>query len=165
MTVTKARSLRVQFTKPYLTNGLMALMRTEDAQVYTSPEKIFKTSMIIGVQKGSTGDTFVRRMCPYSTVATFFSTDNAVRALKRKKIDLYIDDGTTIAWLVSENEAFLSGLFTPLTKDPLAWGVRRGNQQLLDSLNKILDEWERDGKLDKILKKWLPYLRTMRSNL
>ena len=159
MSVTRARRLRIDFTTPYLTNGLMTLMRCDDAERYDSPEKIYATRGTIGVQVGTTADVFVRRKCPWATIATYVTTDDAVRALKTRKIDLFIGDGHTIAWLVSENEADLSGLFVPLTEEYLAWGVRRGDEKLLKSLNGILEEWEKDGTLRRILTKWLPYLK------
>lgn len=65
---------------------------------------------------------------------------------------------TPSGWLASENEADFAGLWTPITEERLAWGIRRDNPELLQSVNGILQKWKQDGTLDMILKKWLPYL-------
>jgi polar amino acid transport system substrate-binding protein len=158
MSITKARKLSVSFTKPYMTNGLMTLMRTSDSQIYTSPEKIYNTSRTIGVVKGTTADVFVQRKCPKATIGTYIRTEDAVRALKRQGVALYIDDGPVIAWLFAQNESKLSALFVPMTEEYTAWAIRPGNEELINKLNIILAEWEKDGTVHRILKKWLPYI-------
>jgi len=159
MSVTKARRLSVSFTQPYITNGLMTLMRTSDSQTYTSPEKIYNTSRTIGVVKGTTADVFVQRKCPKATIGTYIRTEDALRALKRNGITLFIDDGPVIAWLFAQNDSEFSALFVPLTEEYTAWAVRPGNEKLINKLNTILSEWEKDGTVHRILKKWLPYVK------
>jgi len=159
MSVTKARQLQVRFTDPYMTNGLMTLMRSQDAQIFTSPEKIYNTSRSIGVVQGTTADIFVRRKCPRALVATFIRTSDAIQALQRQKIKLFIDDGPIIAWAFSQNSTDFSALFVPLTEEFTAWAVRPDNEKLLKKLNAAIDEWNRDGTTRSILKKWLPYIK------
>ena len=159
MSITKARELNVSFTRPYMTNGLMTLMRTSDSQIYTSPEKIYNTTRSIGVLKGTTADIFAQRKCPKALIATYIRTEDALRALKQQQISLYIDDGPIVAWLFSQDSSALSALFVPLTTEYTAWAVRPDNDRLLSKLNTILKEWEKDGTLHRILKKWLPYMK------
>jgi len=158
ISITKARKLTMSFTRPYMTNGLMTLMRTSDSQIYTSPEKVYNTSRIIGVLKGTTADIFARRKCPKATIGTYIRTSDVVRALKQQQISLYIDDGPVIAWVFSQNATLFSPLFVPLTEEYTAWAVRPDNQKLLKTLNGVLADWEKDGTLRRILKKWLPYI-------
>ena len=158
MSITKARQLNVSFTKPYMTNGLMTLMRTSDSQIYTSTEKIYNMSRTIGVIKDTTADVFVQRKCPKATIGTYIRTEDAVRALRRQGISLFIDDGPVIAWLFSKNDSEFSALFVPMTEEYTAWAIRPGNEELIKKLNIILAEWEKDGTTHNILKRWLPYI-------
>jgi len=158
MSITKARQLRVRFTKPYMTNGLMTLMRSSDSQIYTSQEKIFNTTRNIGVIKGTTADTFARLKCPKATIATYLRAEDVVRGLRQQQISLYIDDGPVIAWLLSKDASTFSALFVPLTKEYTAWAVRPDNEELLTTLNAALDDFEKDGTANRILKRWLPYI-------
>ncbi|MCK5851571.1 transporter substrate-binding domain-containing protein [bacterium] len=158
MSITKSRKLSVSFTRPYMTNGIMTLMRTSDSQIYTSPEKIYNTTRIIGVVKGTTADVFARRKCPKATVGTYIRREDAVRALKQQQISLYISDGPIIAWLFAQNDTEFSALFVPMTEEYTAWAIRPGNDDLIIKLDEILDEWEKDGTIRRILKRWLPYM-------
>ena len=158
MSITKARKLSVSFTRPYMTNGLMTLMRTSDSQIYTSVEKVYNTSQNIGVVKGTTADVFARRKCPRATVGSYIRTEDAVRALKRQGVTLFINDGPIIAWTFAQNDTEFSALFVPMTEEYTAWAIRPGNDDLIKKLDDILDEWEKDGTIRRILKRWLPYM-------
>jgi ABC-type amino acid transport substrate-binding protein len=91
-------------------------------------------------------------------VALSIASDGAL-ALRRRSIDVFVHDGPSIAWLVSANEADLAGIWQPLNRENMAWGVRRDDPQLLAQANEILGTWKRDGTLNDVLVRWLPYLR------
>ena len=81
--------------------------------------------------------------------------------LRRRTIDIFVNDAPSIIWLVSENEANLvaRSLWLPQTEQSYAWGMERGNRVLLDRVNKIIDKWKQDGTRNQVLLKWLPYLQ------
>jgi polar amino acid transport system substrate-binding protein len=89
------------------------------------------------------------------------ASDGAL-ALRRRTIDVFVHDGPSIAWLVSANEADVAGIWQPLNKEDLAWGVRRDDPQFLAQLNDALAAWKRDGTLTETLVRWLPYLKQPR---
>jgi polar amino acid transport system substrate-binding protein len=159
MSVTAARAVRIAFTEPYLEGGLMAAVRTEDARRYGSREALLQTSGTVGVVERTTGDVFVQQNFPTARrVALSLASDGAL-ALRRRTIDVFVHDGPSIAWLVSANEADLAGIWQPLNRESLAWGVRRDDPRLLAQINEILGAWRRDGTLTDVLVRWLPYLR------
>jgi polar amino acid transport system substrate-binding protein len=157
MSVTPARRLRVDFSDPYLKGGVLALMRIRDARQYDTPQKIRGSAARIGVKKDTTGDVFVQRNCPRAEVVALAKPQDAVYELKRGSIDLFIHDGYYVAWLVSENEADFTALWTPLTSEELAWAVNRGNAELLGAVNTILRRWKADGTLASVVRVWLPH--------
>ena len=77
---------------------------------------------------------------------------------------MYIGDAPTVIWLVSENEASISGIWQPLNEEYLAWGMRKEDQDLLARVNAALAQFRLDGRLDMVLHKWLPkqYLEKMK---
>ena len=77
---------------------------------------------------------------------------------------MFIHDSYAIAWLVSQNETTIAGIWTPLTNDYFAWGISRGNPQLLKQVNKILKQWKANGSLDKMLDTWLPLRKNIQWN-
>jgi ABC-type amino acid transport substrate-binding protein len=43
-----------------------------------------------------------------------------------------------------------------LTKEQLAWAVRKSDAELLKSVNDALDKFHKDGRLAGIVKRWVP---------
>jgi polar amino acid transport system substrate-binding protein len=162
MTATQARQMRIRFTDPYFTARLVVAMRAEDAQKYDSREDILKTPGNVGVIPGTTADAFVQKNLTDARRIAIAEVRHAAQELKNKRIDLFMSDSPGIVWLVSENEAEISGFWEGFSEEPLAWGVRRDNEQLLNSVNSILATWKTDGTVDKVLTRWLPYLERIK---
>ena len=158
MTITQPRKVRINFTDPYFKSGLLAMMRAEDTPKYKSREDVANSFATIGVVGGTTGDIFVRENFPNSRTIALSKSGDAPSELKRRSIDFFVYDGPAIMWLVSQNEADFVAIKKPLNEEFLAWGVRRGDEALLATVNKVLADWKRDGTLDRVLKRWLPYM-------
>ena len=156
MSITEARKVRIAFTDHYLKSGLLIAMRTEDSKKYSSLQSIKDSHLAVGVIKETTGDIFVQKNLPRARKVPYSTADRAAYDLKLRRIDIYVDDALSVIWLVSENEADLTALWEPLTKEQIAWGVRRDNTELLDQANSILRQWKQDGTLHNVLLKWLP---------
>ena len=157
MSVTKAREIRIAFADSYLNSGLVAAMRAEDRKKYTSKEDILKSSSTVAAVKDTTAQAFVERNFPNATRKTFFiKAGDGASELKRRSIDIFINDAPSIIWLVSENEADLAGFWEPLNEEYLAWGVRKDDEAFLTQVNNILRRWKQDGTLNSTLLRWLP---------
>lgn len=165
MSVTRAREVRIAFAEPYLKSGLLAAMSAEDAKKYQSKDSILNGFVSVGAVMNTTGDAFVRGNFPNATRKTFLpAVKDGSTELKRRSIDIFVDDAPSIIWLVSENETHMAALWEPLTEEHLAWGVRKDDQNLLMDVNAVLHQWKNNGTLHEILKKWLPdeYLKNMK---
>jgi polar amino acid transport system substrate-binding protein len=157
MTITRLREVRISFTIPYFKSGQMALIRREDAARFSTGFFALTTSSAIGVIKNTYGEYFVDEQ--YSSVKkkTFPTSRPAVKALIDKQIDMFIYDGPMILYLASENEINgLTALFAPLTEESLAWAVRKDNRELLESANSFLKIAHKDGRLQQMIKYWIP---------
>jgi polar amino acid transport system substrate-binding protein len=162
MTATQARQMRIRYTDPYFTARLVVAMRAEDANKYNSREDILRTPGNVGVIPGTTADAFVQKNLANARRVAIAEVRHAAQELKNKRIDLFMSDGPGIVWLVSENEAELAGFWEGFSEEPLAWGVRRDNEELLNSVNSILATWKTDGTVDRVLTRWLPYLERIK---
>jgi len=158
MSVTEARAVRIAFTAPYLEAGLMALVRVDDVARYPSRDALLQTSAAVGFIERTTGDVFVQQSFPNARRVPLAQASDGALALRRRTVDVFVHDGPSIAWLVSANEADLAGIWQPLNRENLAWGVRRDDPQLLARLNDILASLRQDGTLAGVLGRWLPYL-------
>jgi ABC-type amino acid transport substrate-binding protein len=159
MSITPARQVRISFTEPYLETGLAVAMRTENAARYASKEQILTRPATVGVIEGTTADVFAQRSLPNARRIAYARASDAAIELKRGTIDLFLHDAPSIMWLVSENEAALTWSSELLTKEQLAWGLRRDDANFLNWLNDLLARWKADGSLEAVLQKWLPYRR------
>lgn len=157
MSITQLRKVRVAFALSYFESGQMALIRRKDAARYGTGLFSFATSSVIGAIKDTTGEFFVETQ--FSSVKRKLYTNSrpAVKDLINQDIDMFIHDAPMILYLASENETKgLTVLFVRLTKEPLAWAVRKDNVELLDSANNFLRSFNKAGKLSKIVKYWIP---------
>ena len=160
MSITALRKVRVDFTLSYFESGQMALIRRRDAARFRTGLFTFSDSSAIGVIKDTTGEYFVESQ--FSTVEKKVYTDSssAPEDLINKEIDMFVHDAPMILYLASENETKgLTVLFALLTKEPLAWAVRKDNVDLLNSANKFLQTINEQGKLNKMIKSWIPFTK------
>jgi polar amino acid transport system substrate-binding protein len=159
MSVTRARELRIAFTRPYLITGQMALVRREEAYRYALGFPA-STTGIMGVLKATTGDFLVQQEFSSNQRKEYKSGEDAAKALKKKRVDLFICDAPTIWWLAGMHEA--DGLLAVpvlLTREQLAWGVRRSDTDLLASVNGALDKLQQSGRANDIVKHWIPLFK------
>jgi ABC-type amino acid transport substrate-binding protein len=159
MSVTRARQVRIAFSRPYLAIGQMALVRRTDTYKYATGFPV-KPEGVIGVKKGTTGDFLVQQEFPHSKRKYFNSGEEAARALAKGKIDLFISDSPTISWLEGMNaETGLVAIPYTLSEEYLAWGVSKSNTQLLESANATLEKLQKSGRANAIVRRWVPNLK------
>lgn len=160
MSITRLREVRIAFTIPYFKSGLMALIRREDAARYSTGLFSLTTSSAIGAIKDTTSEYFVETNYASVNKKLYTNTKQAVKALKKKDIDMFIYDAPLVLYLASENETQgLTALFTLLTEEYLAWGVRKDNKELLDQANNFLKTANDDGRLKQMIKYWIPFAK------
>ena len=164
MTATRERQVRIAFAEPFMKSGLVAAVRHEDAWKYPTVESIINFAGVVGVIPNTTSDNFVRKYLPFAQTSYPSSQRQVASELELRRIDMYIGDAPTVIWLVSENEASISGIWQPLNEEYLAWGMRKDDQGLLARVNVALAQFRNDGRLNMVLHKWLPkqYLERMK---
>jgi len=159
MSITKARQYRIAFSDPYLRVSQMALVRREDSGRYALgfPQPL---PGVVGVMKATTGDFLVQQEFFRSKRKEFTSSDEAAKALVKKRIDVFIADSSLVFWLAAANEA--NGLVVvpiALTDEALAWGLRRSDVELQKSVNAFLQKQKENGQFAEVMKRWLPGAR------
>ncbi len=157
MTVTGARSIRINFATPYMQSGMSGLFR-RDAY---DPSGLLASTVInqnkrIGYIKETTGEIFVMQRFPRAEKKAFSNASAAVKALKNGKIEMFIYDAPMVWWLSAMNESELVAFPDVLNVEPLAWGVRKSDMALLDQLNALVAQWGKDGTSKKIIQNWIP---------
>lgn len=155
MSITPDRKQRVVFTRPYFTISQMALIRTRDIAKFPNSKSIVNSRARIGVVSETTGDYFVREKCKKARRIPFSSIEKAKEELLKGRIDAVISDASSISNAKHTN---LVGMYEPLNEENLAWAVSKKHPELLKVLNTLLEEWQKDGTLQRIKEKWLTNL-------
>jgi polar amino acid transport system substrate-binding protein len=159
LSITVARSYRIAFTDPYLTVGQIALARSGEKYSYLM-NLAGQAQRGAGVKEGTTAEFLVRTEFPTLKIKYYKDGEQAADSLIKKKIDLYIGDGPMIWYLAGLYESKgLAVMPIVLSQEQLAWGIRRTDQQLLDSCNKFLQKEQQSGELNRIFSKWMPGFR------
>ena len=160
MSITALREVRVAFTLSYFESGQLALIRRRDAARYSTGLFSLATAEAIGAIKDTTGEYYVESQFGSVNRKLYKNSRAAVKDLINKKIDMFIHDAPMILYLASENESKgLTVLFALLTKEPLAWAVRKNNTELLEAANDFLRTYNEEGKLNKLIKYWIPFTK------
>lgn len=157
MSITQPRSIRINFTTPYLQSGLSGLFRRDSSDgASLVGSTILNQNKRIGYIKNTTGEIFCVQKFTRAKLSGFAKTEDAVAALKSRKIDMFVHDAPMIWWHSALNESDLIAFPEVLNVEAVAWGIAKSNTALLDQVNALLAEWEKDGTLTRVIRNWLP---------
>ena len=182
ITVTEKRKQSMDFTKTYAT-GIQVIIVKDGSSIATlddifvfdengDPTALKNPAVKVGVQQSTTGDIYSSdaianwgfndmnedgsikgedRVIRYKTGA------EAVLALQTGKVDMVIIDQEPAKSFVAANEGIhiLEGDNQYAVED-YAICVKKGNTELLDKINKALDDLKADGTIDSIVNKYIP---------
>jgi polar amino acid transport system substrate-binding protein len=166
MTITSERAVRVRFTEPYMEVGQLALFRAKDARKFPNRVVVQTTAERVGVEQGTTSDIYAQRMMMNATRVAFASSKVAVDALVAGEVGVVLCDAPMALWLASENESRGVVAMTQLmTREQLAWAVRRDDAALAESVNAALRGWKQEGKLRAMIHRWVPYYENLQQAL
>lgn len=150
MTVDPERAEQVDFTISYAT-GIQAIIVPEDSTIATVEDLKDKK---VGVQTGTTGDMYCTDDLGEDHVQRFESGVVATQALVNGQIDAVVIDNEPAKAYVEANQG-LKILDTEYTVEDYAAAVKKGNTELLDQVNKALEELKADGTLDQIIANYI----------
>jgi ABC-type amino acid transport substrate-binding protein len=163
LTVTPAREVQIAFADPWVRSGLLVLVRREDANLYPTPESVVTRGQAIGVIHATTGERYVNQRVGSSAIMAYPTAEAAVDELRGRRIDALVHDAPVVIWFASRDEATLAPILKLLGDEPLAWGMRRGNDTLREQVNEVLARWRSDGTYARIMARWLPYWQRLES--
>lgn len=156
MSVTEARKQLVDFTSSYMNIGQMAIIRMKDIGSLSLPGAMARPGITIGVEPGTTGESYAKEHTA-AIVKYYENPQLAFAALRKGEINFYIHDAPT-SWKIAQSPEYgdLMPLYRALSKEQLAWAVKKGNKELLDQLNLALAELKRNGSIGLIQNHWIP---------
>ena len=157
LTLSEERRVHMDFSVPYLVVGQGALVRTADLPRFNTPIKIRAAQGQVGVVAGGTGERFVSRYFAQAGRVAFLTVAEAVAALRQGEIDMVVHDAPALWWLSLRHAPELAVAPALFAREEVAWGFRRSSVALRESANRALADWQQDGTLEAILRRWIPF--------
>ncbi len=152
MTITEERKEAVNFTTPYYTATQVMIVK-EGSDVKSAADLQGKKIVVV---QGYTGETAIQGMgfTPNDYVALKKGSE-AIIELLNGKADVFVIDSATAANYVADNDNLV------IIEDAEAFGaeeygiaVKKGNEELLDMLNKSIEKMLEDGTIGEITIKY-----------
>lgn len=140
------RAKQVDFTINYATSSQVIIVRTNSD---IKSEKDISDKKI-AVQLGSVADTYVTQNYKNATIVRQKKYLAAIQDLKTSKVDCVVMDKLPAIEMVNTNEGIVL-LPDDLTNENYGMVVKKGNDELLEKVNKVLQRLIDEGKIDSYI--------------
>lgn len=146
MSITEERKKQVDFTIEYVTSKQVVVVK-KDSSLNDITQLDGKR---IAVQQGTVGDSYVTDNYKNSEINRQKKFLVAAEAVKNNKADCIVMDQIPAQQLVSQNPELkiLDGI---LFKDSYGMAVKKGNTELLDTMNTVLQRLIDEGKIEEYI--------------
>lgn len=155
LTITEERNKRFGFTNPYYDFGEVIVSAKATADTMTLEDLAGKR---VACQAGSQSQELVislQEQYPSTKVFTFETPEEVWGAVEKGKADAAIaSHAYTAYYLNNQEDSNLRIVSDLLSTQPAGIVVRKGNQELLEKLNKCLETIKENGTYDRIYEKW-----------
>lgn len=138
------RAEEVDFSINYATSKQVVIVN-ENSDI-KGPSEI--SDKKIAVQLGSIADTYVTKEYKNATITRQKKYLAAIQDLKTGKVDCVVMDELPAQEILKENSG-LKILDKELTQDKYGMIVKKGNKELLDNINKVLNRLISEGKISE----------------
>ena len=150
ITITEEREESIDFTEPYF-DAEQSLLVKSDSEI-SSIEDLAGQS--VGVQSGTTGETYARENVPDDTeVVAFENPGDIFLGLEAGQIqgviqDLVVNQGRTL------EDDTVEVVETYQTDEQYGFAAEEGNTELIDAVNEALQTLRDEGEYDRIYEEW-----------
>ncbi len=142
----------VLFTHSYFNSGPSIIVPEQDGKTQTYYDLQGRR---IGVELGSTGDSFARKWQRrlQFTLREYNTPVDALEALHDGEVDAVFADGIAFDEF-SRTVGEVKMVGKPLVDELIVMAVRKDTPSLLREINAVIDAMKRDGRLEELQRKW-----------
>jgi len=150
MTITDDRKKNMDFSDSYF-DAAQAIIVAKGSTIKGKADLKGKK---IGVQQGTTGDDYCTKNYKDTPPKRYNKGADAISDLISKRIDAVVIDDYSAQKFVAKNANQVQKLSDALTVEHYAIAVKKGNTQLVSTINGVLKDMKSNGELDKIINKY-----------
>ncbi len=150
ITINDERKQNVDFTSPYYYSQQAVIYKKGEltpVNGFVSTDVL--KGKVVGVQTGTTGDSLVQEISGESNAKQYYNALFATQDLGTG-CDYVVIDSVVAANLVANNDG-IEYADLDVEKEPYGIAVKKGNTELLNKIEKALQELIADGKIEESL--------------
>lgn len=151
MSITEERSKKVAFSKPYYKSGLSIVVKSDNNTITSFKDLEGKK---IAVQIGTTGAEEAKKIKD-AKVREYNSNSEAYMELKAGGVDAVVNDlPVNEYYLATSGDKNAKIVGDIVNAEEYGMAVTKKNTELIEKVNKALDELKKNGEYEKIYVKW-----------
>lgn len=151
MTKNAERAKVIDFSHTYFFTGQKFITKKDSVKSLKDLE-----GKKIGTAKGSTSEQNVKKAVPSATVLSFDDYPQAFLALQQGKVAAVTTDEAILAGILAKapNKAQFEIPALQISDEPYGLGMRKGDTNFVNFVNKTILEMEKSGEAKAIFDKW-----------
>jgi polar amino acid transport system substrate-binding protein len=155
ITISLARSLKIDYSDPYVEYGQVIVVRgDENRPELADEESLVASDLNIGTQTGTTNEITAIKLVGEGRIVSFETFDLPMVALMAGEVDSVIIDEVAAIGFIGANPGKLKIGFSVTSGEMLAF-IFPPMSDLVEPFNWALQEMFADGSMDEICQTWL----------
>lgn len=156
MNASEDRRKQVDFSTTYYDSGLVVAVKAGNTEIKSIDD--LTADMKVGGQIGTTGAELATKLYDEGKIKEakiYNGLDVAVMDLQNGTIDALINDLPVTKSYMEAKPGTIEIVGDVLNAESYGYAVKKGNTELLDKINKGMQDLKDNGKFDEIYSKWL----------
>lgn len=157
LTVDPERAKTVDFSDSYYVDDLSVAVMKNNADITADnvDEALNKEGVVIAVQSGTSGETYVKENYPKATVQPYGNSTDAFAALQSGQANAVCTNKAVVERMLANAYADAQVVKSIATGEEYAVAVAQENKALTAAINKALEELQADGTIDALVAKYM----------
>ena len=155
ISITDARKEIMLMSDGYLHNGKTILCRKDDIQRFQSIEDMNKPDVVVMVNPGGLNEKFAKENLTNAQIVIHQKNEEIPSLISQGKADIMITEIVEAPYYVQNDSCLAAPLLDkPFTDGMIGVLMRKGDEDLLQRVNTILDRCKKDGTLKNLHDKY-----------
>lgn len=157
LTVDPERAKTVDFSDSYYVDDLSVAVMKNNADITAdnADEALNKEGVVIAVQSGTSGETYVKENYPKATVQPYGNSTDAFAALQSGQANAVCTNKAVVERMLANAYTDAQVVKSIATGEEYAVAVAQENKALTAAINKALEELQADGTIDALVAKYM----------
>ncbi|MCF0199728.1 MAG: transporter substrate-binding domain-containing protein [Bacteroidaceae bacterium] len=151
ISITDARKEIMLMSEGYLHNGKTILCRTEDAQRFQTLDDMNRPDVTVMVNPGGLNEKFANEHLTEANIVVHQQNEEIPSLVAEGKADIMITEIVEAPYYVQHDARLAAPLIDkPFTSGQIGVLMRKGDDDLLQRVNAMIDRWKKDGTLKRL---------------